>query len=100
MLCTPKSVFWIPAFPLEHVRDPTGAGDTFAGGMMGYLSQVKELTDEHLRQAIAVGTVMASFNVEHFSFDRLLQLDEAQIKERYSKLRNMVAFDERPLPFR
>ncbi|TNE50751.1 MAG: sugar kinase [Deltaproteobacteria bacterium] len=100
MLCTPKSVFWIPAFPLEHVRDPTGAGDTFAGGMMGYLSQVKELTDEHLRQSIAVGTVMASFNVERFSFDRLLQLDEAQIMERYSQLRNMVAFDERKLPFR
>lgn len=100
MLFSHQSMSWMPAFPLEHVRDPTGAGDTFAGGAIGYLSQVGELSESNLRKALAVGAVMASFNVEHFSFDRLLQLTPAEIQERYRKLRDMVTFDDGELPLR
>ena len=72
-----NSVFAAPAFPLEEVFDPTGAGDTFAGGFMGYLANTGNLTEEGVRQAIVFGSVMASFNVEAFSLDRLKSLERA-----------------------
>lgn len=100
MLFSGQSVSWVPAFPLEHVRDPTGAGDTFAGGAIGYLSQFEQISEQHLRKALAVGSVMASFNVEHFSFDRLLQVTHEEIQERYQRLRDMVNFDGDDLPLR
>jgi len=84
--------FALPAFPLEDVFDPTGAGDTFAGGMMGYLAKAGEVTAETLKQAIAYGTIMASFTVEKFSLDRLRELDDKQIQERFELFRKITNF--------
>ena len=86
-------IFVLSAFPLETVQDPTGAGDTFAGGFMGYLAKSQnELDDTTLRKAIVYGTVMASFNVEDFSFNRLKTLDWGLIEQRYRSLLNALSF--------
>jgi sugar/nucleoside kinase (ribokinase family) len=87
-------VFLAPAFPLEDVFDPTGAGDTFAGGFMGYLANVGEVTAETVKQAIIMGTVMASFNVEDFSINRIKRLTMPEIKERYHALKSCMQFGE------
>lgn len=84
--------FAAPAFPLEIVRDPTGAGDTFAGGFVGFLARSEELSEEIYRQAVIVGTTMASFTVENFSLDRLAGLDPAEITERCAQLRRHTEF--------
>ncbi|QWV95918.1 bifunctional hydroxymethylpyrimidine kinase/phosphomethylpyrimidine kinase [Geomonas nitrogeniifigens] len=86
------SVFAAPAYPLEEVFDPTGAGDTFAGGFMGYLANTGNLSDEGVRQAIIFGSVMASFNVEAFSLDRLKTLTYPEIEARYRSFKNMTHF--------
>lgn len=83
----------LPAFPAEKVVDPTGAGDTFAGGLMGYLAQTnpEDPADYNtLRRAMAHGTVMASFTIETFSLERLQKLDTAQIAERYDEYASMM----------
>ena len=87
-------VFLAPAFPLEDVFDPTGAGDTFAGGFMGYLANVGEATAETVKQAIIMGTVMASFNVEDFSINRIKRLTMQEIKERYHALKGCMQFTD------
>lgn len=76
----------VPAFPVEEVFDPTGAGDTFAGGFLGYLDQQSEFSLKHLKHAMVIGSVMSSFVIEKFSFDRILELDEAMIAERKAQL--------------
>lgn len=91
------SVFSAPGFPLEQVLDPTGAGDSFAGGMMGYLSKVEDPSFEDLKQAVIFGSVMASFNVEDFSCDRLRRLEFNEIKERYEGFRKLAHFEPIPL---
>jgi sugar/nucleoside kinase (ribokinase family) len=78
-----EGMFAVPAYPLEDVVDPTGAGDTFAGGLMGFLARQGRLTESILRTAVVYGTVMASFNVENFSMDRLLELTWEEIDQRY-----------------
>ena len=78
-----EGMFAVPAYPLEEVVDPTGAGDTFAGGMMGFLARQGRLTESILRTAVVYGTVMASFIVEKFSMDRLLELTWEEIDHRY-----------------
>ncbi len=78
-----EGMFAVPAYPLEDVIDPTGAGDTFAGGMMGFLARQGRLTESILRTAVVYGTVMASYNVENFSMDRLLDLTWEEIDHRY-----------------
>jgi len=78
-----NSVFAVPAFPLEEVFDPTGAGDTFAGGFMGELARSRDHSSAGLRRAIVYGSVMASFVVEDFSYKRLLSLDRDVIDRRY-----------------
>ena len=78
-----EGMFAVPAYPLEDVVDPTGAGDTFAGGMMGFLARQGRLTESILRTAVVYGTVMASYNVENFSMDRLLELTWEEIDHRY-----------------
>ena len=88
-----NSVFAAPAFPLEEVFDPTGAGDTFAGGFMGYLANTGNLTEEGVRQAIVFGSVMASFNVEAFSLDRLKSLEYPEIEARYRSFKQMTHFE-------
>ena len=84
--------FAVPAMPLEHVVDPTGAGDTFGGGFMGYLASRRETTDEALARAIVYGSVMASFAVEDFSLDRLLRLSRAEVDERFEQFRRLTQF--------
>jgi len=85
--------FSCPAFPLEELRDPTGAGDTFAGGLAGYLAKEDgPVTFEKLRQAVVYGSVLASYNVEAFSLERLKTVDAAQIDERYSTLHRISQF--------
>lgn len=86
LLFDKEHVYACPAYPLEDVFDPTGAGDSFAGGFMGYLSTQKKLEHATLRQAMGMGTVLASFNVEQFSLERLRTLQRSEIDARYSKL--------------
>jgi sugar/nucleoside kinase (ribokinase family) len=91
--------FSLPAYPLETVRDPTGAGDSFAGGFMGYLaSRGPHAVDdeEELRRAMTYGTVLASFNVEEFGTDRVRRLDRAEIDRRYEELRRMTQLSVAP----
>jgi sugar/nucleoside kinase (ribokinase family) len=95
-LFTKDSYFAMPAYPLESVFDPTGAGDTFAGGFMGYLASQKELNDETMRRAMIYGSVMASFNVEKFGTERVDALDYPEINERFSAFKRMTHFDEIP----
>jgi len=90
-----KGSFFLPAFPVKQVADPTGAGDSFASGFMGYLAGRVPGTPsfEDLKQALAVGTAVASFTVEHFSLDGLLHLDANKILERYQTLLDLVHID-------
>jgi len=89
-----KQVFGAPAFPLEDVRDPTGAGDTFAGGFLGYLAATGNRTNEAIKQAIIFGSVMASFTVESFSLDRLRILDYKEIHERFRAFKRLTHFED------
>ena len=86
------SVFSAPAYPLEEVFDPTGAGDTFAGGFVGYLAATRNLDEANLRKAIVFGTVMASFTVEKFSLDRLKDIDYQEISDRFKKIKLLTDF--------
>ncbi len=88
-----EDVFFAPALPLEDVYDPTGAGDTFAGGFIGYLSTVDEINFENLKRAIIVGSAMASFCVEKFGTERLMTLSDREIENRVQKFVNLVQFD-------
>jgi sugar/nucleoside kinase (ribokinase family) len=99
-LLTPESFFALPAFPLETVVDPTGAGDTFAGGFVGYIAAhiEEELSDELLRQAMAHGTALASFNVEQFGTERVAHLSGPEIVARVRQLREFTQFSAAPLP--
>jgi sugar/nucleoside kinase (ribokinase family) len=94
LMATDQRFFFVPAFPLESVFDPTGAGDTFAGGFMGALARGGSLDEAALRRAIVYGSVMASFTVEDFSLDRLLRLRDGEIEERYRTFREMMRLDE------
>ena len=95
-LFTKDSYFVVPAYPLESVFDPTGAGDTFAGGFMGYLASQKEITDETMRRAMIYGSVMASFNVEEFGTERVDRLTHDEINARFRKFKQMTHFDDIP----
>lgn len=93
-LLTNDTIFVAPAFPLEDIIDPTGAGDTFAGGMVGYLSRANTISDEELKKAVIYGSVLASFCVEKFSVDGLIDLDEAKIKNRFNQFRKLIYFED------
>ena len=95
-LFTRDSYFAVPAYPLESVFDPTGAGDTFAGGFMGYLASENKINDETLRRACVYGSVMASFNVEKFGTERVDALDYPEINERFAAFKRMTHFDDIP----
>ncbi len=86
------SIFAAPAYPLDEVFDPTGAGDTFAGGFVGYLAATRNLDEANMRKATVFGTVMASFTVEKFSLDRLKELDHRDISDRYRKIKLLTDF--------
>ena len=91
---TENSIFFAPAFPLESVFDPTGAGDSFAGGFIGYLANTGDLSEANMRRAVIYGSVMGSFAVEQFSIDRLLTVTRAEIDQRVRDMRRLVAFEE------
>ena len=93
LLFTAGGMFSAPAFPLEEVHDPTGAGDSFAGGFMGYLAKTGEFSDCQLRRAAIYGSVMASFAVEEFGLSRLLRLTPDEIEARYREFKNLTHFD-------
>jgi sugar/nucleoside kinase (ribokinase family) len=91
-------VFSAPALPLEHVVDPTGAGDTFAGGLMGYLARVGgQLDARHLRRAVIAGSVAASFCVEDVGLDRLRTVTLAELEDRFAAFHALTVFDAAPL---
>jgi len=94
LLCVGGEWFSAPALPLESVQDPTGAGDCFAGGAVGYLAHRMRFDADHLRQAMIMGSVMASFNVEAFSLDRLRTLTMAEIEARFKTFRRLVHFED------
>ena len=95
VLFTADAFFALPGFVLEDVRDPTGAGDSFAGGFLGYLDMqgTERPSQAALRRAVAYGTVLASFNVEEFGTERVVRLTESAIGERYQQLRAMTHFE-------
>ena len=98
LMFTAETVFAAPAYPLETVFDPTGAGDTFAGGFMGYLANTGDLTEDGIRQAIIFGSVMASFNVEDFSLNRMKTLQYGEIEKRYKSFSSLTNFRSLALP--
>lgn len=84
--------FVAPAYLLETIYDPTGAGDTFAGGMMGYISKAKTINEAAIRKSIIYGSIMASFTVEDFSVNRLLEISKKDIAERFNSFRKITRF--------
>ena len=89
---TESSYFNAPAYPIKQVADPTGAGDSFAGGMMGYLASVEDTSEETIRSAMVYGTVVASFNIEDFSINRQKRVQFSEISSRYRELQDAVRF--------
>lgn len=87
-------IFSAPAYPLESIFDPTGAGDCFGGGFMGYLSNTMNFEESNIRKAIIFGSVMASYNVEAFSLDRIKSLDYQEIKDRYQEFKKLTHFED------
>ncbi len=93
-----REIFFAPAYPLEEVFDPTGAGDSFAGGMMGYLARTGVVGAAELRRAVIYGSAMGSFAVERFSVGRLLEIGRDDIASRVGAFRQLVAFEEELKP--
>jgi len=92
MLVDKSGIFCVPAFPLEEPHDPTGAGDSFAGGFMGYLASAGNKSDAFLRRAMVYGSVLGSFAVEQFGLDRLLKLKKAEIHARARHFAKLTQF--------
>jgi sugar/nucleoside kinase (ribokinase family) len=93
LLFNKDEVFFAPALPLEEVYDPTGAGDSFAGGFIGYLAKTKDISFENMKRAIIFGSAMASFTVEKFGTERLIGLSQADVDERVQEFVDLVQFD-------
>jgi sugar/nucleoside kinase (ribokinase family) len=92
ILMDKNGLFLTPAFPLEQVTDPTGAGDSFAGGFAGFLASNGEINSEKMRQAVVYGTILASFTVEDFSFKRLIQIGRKDVEERITQFRQLISY--------
>ncbi len=88
-----KEVFFAPALPLEEVFDPTGAGDTFAGGFIGYLAKTGDISFENMKNAIIYGSAMASFCVERFGTERIIDLSQEELEQRINQFKNLVRFN-------
>ena len=88
-----KEIFFAPALPLLEVKDPTGAGDTFAGGFMGYLAKTDDLSFENMKRAIIYGSAMASFCVQEFSLEKLQDITQGELSERVQQFKELVHFD-------
>jgi sugar/nucleoside kinase (ribokinase family) len=94
LMFSDEGSFAAPAYPLEAVFDPTGAGDTFAGGFLGYLAGSEHYDESALRRAVIMGSTLASFCVEAFSLDRLLTLTRPEIDERFRLFKRLTHFEE------
>lgn len=94
LLFDAHSIFFAPALPLEEVADPTGAGDTFAGGFIGYLAQTQNISFENMKRAVIVGSAMASFTCEKFGPERLLELNRDEIMERIEEFVTLTEFEQ------
>ena len=92
LLFSGNEIFFAPALPMEDVFDPTGAGDVFAGGFMGYLAKTKNLSFTNMKRAIIYGSAMASFCVEKFGPQRLLEIQQRQIQKRVGEFVDLVKF--------
>lgn len=92
LLFTPSSIFSAPAYPLERVLDPTGAGDCFAGGFTGYLAKSQGSAEKELHKAVIYGSVVASFNVEDFSLGRLRSLTLDEVEQRFESFKGLTQF--------
>nr|MDQ3394811.1 PfkB family carbohydrate kinase [Bacteroidota bacterium] len=93
LLFSKDQIFFAPALPLEDVFDPTGAGDTFAGGFIGYLANSKDISFENMKRAVIYGSAMASFCVEKFGTERLINVTQAEIQERVQEFVDLVQFE-------
>ncbi len=94
LLFTDNGIFAAPAFPLESIYDPTGAGDTFAGGFLGHLARTEEINDTELRKAVLYGSAMASFCVEKFGTEKIANLDLLEIEDRYQSFLDLSKISE------
>ncbi|HSL69071.1 MAG TPA: PfkB family carbohydrate kinase, partial [Longimicrobiales bacterium] len=90
-------IFFTPGYPLEDVYDPTGAGDAFAGGFMGYIARASSVSADDLRRAMVYGSALGSFAVERMGVERLLHLGPAEVHQRVSSFRDLTAFDHVPM---
>lgn len=95
ILFTDETIFSAPAYPMEMIYDPTGAGDTFAGGFIGYLHKTQDLSPENMKRAVIYGSAMASFCVEKFSTKGLEDLEYLRVQDRYREFLKLSRFDER-----
>ncbi|HOY49050.1 MAG TPA: PfkB family carbohydrate kinase, partial [Flavobacteriales bacterium] len=93
LLFNQDQVFFAPALPLEEVFDPTGAGDSFAGGFIGYLAETKDISFDNLKRAVIFGSAMASFSVEKFGTERIQNLSADEVDERVQQFIDLVQFD-------
>lgn len=94
LLVTEETIFSAPAYPLENLYDPTGAGDSFAGGFIGWLAKTDDLSDANLKRAVIYGSTLASFCVEQFSVDGLRELSTLKIQDRFRAFMDLSRFDE------
>jgi len=94
LLTTEQMVFSAPAYPMENIFDPTGAGDSFAGGFVGWLARTDDMSEENLKRAVIYGSTLASFCVEKFSIDGLRDITYLQIQDRFRSFRELSRFDE------
>ncbi len=94
LLITEKTIFSAPAYPLENINDPTGAGDAFAGGFIGWIAKTDDLSDDNLKRAVVYGSTLASFCVEKFSIERIKDLSHLEIKDRFLEFRALSHFEE------
>lgn len=94
LLVTEKCIFAAPAYPLEDIHDPTGAGDAFAGGFAGWIAKTDDLSEDNLKRAVIYGSTLASFCVEKFSVEGLRELSYLQIQDRFREFRELSRFDE------
>ena len=93
LLFDQHNVFFAPALPLEEVVDPTGAGDTFAGGFISYLASTEDISFENMKRAVIVGSAMASFTCEKFGPERLLEITRSEIRERIQQFVSLSSVD-------
>ena len=92
LLFTGKSHFSAPSYPLENLKDPTGCGDSFGGALTGYLAKTQDLSDANLRKAVIYGSVLASYNAEDFSIERLRKINHKDIEKRYQEFKDIREF--------